>query len=621
MAKTAGSAPTQRPQGERGRRMGAIITTLPAMTLVLFGFAAAATATPPLPTAPDAPSDAPGPAALDPDAAEPHLRVTPAADILTEGTLAETTIRIAFTGRGPAIADPPRMIVSLGRIDEPRRTGDRTFEAHYRAPELHFPAFAIIAAEQAVASEPRPAGATRSASGSRAFVRGFATVALRAPAQPSFRTEPGARVTVQVGGEAFGPVVADHDGQARIAIVVAPGVDHARVRAVSPRGQVTSRDVDLKPPHFPHLLLMAPTVLPVGGVVELGLIGIAGDGTPIDDNHLVLRSSYLRPHPLGPKDHVARYLVRVPSRLEGGPLQLTARLRADPAPDGEDRDDLDTLTTSVPVGPGPLARLIFAARQTRLMVSGDDEWGHPVPIPGVEIYVNGQPARLEQDGSDRAIVMFDPRRPIGDGPVEVEAVLDGIYARYHLPRAALASSAPERATSAPPEAIGMGVAIGVLNRRQPGYGLEARFDLDSALPAAAQLPSCLRPGLAVGYLGTRATASDALGQSAIAIDQVALLGRLRWQWHVGGRVEAALVGGAGVAYTRVRNQIYRLHLVDRQIGPAAELGGEALARLGPGSPAIGLRYLYVPIDELGSGDVLHGARGGLVFDLGYRVGF
>src|SRR5205085_10435183 len=101
-------------------------------------------------------------------------------------------------------------------------------------------------------------------------------------------------------------------------------------RAVDPRGRISERDVDLKPPRFPQLLLLAPVTLPAGGTVELGLIGISADGRPIDDSRLVLRSSYLRPHPLGPTDHVARYLVRVPPRLEAGPLRLTARLRADP---------------------------------------------------------------------------------------------------------------------------------------------------------------------------------------------------------------------------------------------------------------------------------------------------
>jgi hypothetical protein len=572
-------------------------------------------------------------AAADPDPADgpdadAHITLVPDPAVLAPGAH-ESSIQIVLSGPGPAVAAAPRLFVNVGHVEEPRRTGDRSFVTRFHAPEVHFPQIAIIAAEAGTAVTP----VKDAALATKSLARGFSTVALRAAAQPSFRTEAGARVTVRVGGEEFGPVIAGDDGQARIPIVVSPGAPIAHVRAIDQRGRISERDVDLKPPRFPQLLLLAPITLPAGGTVELGLIGIAADGTPIDDRRLVLRSSYLRPHPLGPVDHVARYLVRVPPRIEAGPLRLTARLRADPAPDGEERDDLDLLEASLPLRPGPLARLTLAPHQSRLTVSGDDPWGQPVPIEGVEIYVNGQPAQLEPQGPERAIVVFDPGLPsspgspraarasrLGPGPVEIEAVLEGVYARYQLPRGAITGAGATLALPAgpPSETIAITAAMGMLWPRGPGFGVEARADLDGR---PDWLPRRLHLGAGVVYLGSRGSASDDLGQSAISIDQVLLLGRAGGRMAVGRRIECALSVGAGIAYSQVRNQVYRLRLTDRQAGPAAELGVEAGAALGRGAIVLASRYLRVPLDTLSRGDVIRGTGGGLVFDLGYRLRF
>jgi hypothetical protein len=595
----------------RRRSPRAAVTTLAAVVMALATAQAAAD--------PD-PADGPD--------ADAHITLVPDPAVLAPEAH-ESSIRIVLSGPGPALAAPPRLFVNVGHVDEPRRTGDRSFVTRFHAPEVHFPQIAIVAAEAAPATAVTPVRGAAVAT--KSLARGFSTVALRAAAQPSFRTEAGARVTVRVGGEEFGPVTAGDDGQARIPIVVSPGSPTAHVRAIDPRGRSSERDVDLKPPRFPQLLLLAPNTLPAGGTVELGLIGIAADGTPIDDRRLVLRSSYLRPHPLGPVDHVARYLVRVPPRIDAGPLRLTARLRADPAPDGDERDDLDLLEASLPLRPGPLARLTLAPHQSRLTVSGDDPWGQPVPIEGVEIYVNGQPAQLEHQGPDRAIVVFDTGLPslgppaararrLGPGLVEIEAVLDGVYTRYQLPRGAITGAGATLALPAgtPSETIAITAAMGMVWPRGPGFGVEARADVDGR---PDWLPRRLHLGAGVVYLGTRGSASDDLGQSAISIDQVLLLGRAGGRLAVGRRIECALSVGAGIAYSQVRNQVYRLRLTDRQAGPAAELGVEAGAALGRGAIILAARYLRVPLDTLSRGDVIRGTGGGLVFDLGYRLRF
>ena len=576
------------------RRPASRMVSVAGALVVLSAPAPAASA--PVPAAPaPIPASAAAPASSDLD---PALAVVPSETSLTQGQSAETLVRIVLSGPGPAVVAPPRLFVSTGRIEEARREGDRSFVALYHAPEIRFPEVAIVAAEV-----------------QRPLVRGFATIALRAPARPTFRTLPGARVTVRVGRDEFGPVTADSAGQAQIPIVVSPGVATAHVRSLGAKGQVTEREVALKPPRFQQLLLLAPSALPAGLVVELGLVGIAADGSPIDDSRLVLRSSYLRPHPLGSRAHVARYLVRVPPRIESGPLQLVARLRGEET-EGEEPDDLSVLPTSLPLCPGPLARLTLAPRRSRLTVSGGDLWGHPVAIDNVEIYVNGRPAHLDRQGSEPAVVMFDPAHPLVRGPVEVEAVLDGIYTSYHL--GFEPAERPSQKAVPARESFGVGAAIGPLWASGPGYGLAARIDVEAP---SSYLPAPLRVGLGVGYLGTRASAGDDLGRSHVAIDQVLLLARLRWQWRVDAGFEPALAAGVGMAYTQVRNEVYQLRLVDRQAGAAAEVAAEVAGPAGPGSLALGLRYLRAPVGTLPSGDMLEGGGGGLVFDLGYRVRF
>jgi hypothetical protein len=540
---------------------------------------------------------------------DPHVVVIPATSTLTQGESATTVVRIEITGPGPKVAAPPRLLATLGQVDEPQRTGDRTFAAQYHAPAFEFPQVAIIAAEQA---EPT--------------ARGFATVALRAHARPVFRTQPGARVTARVGGEEFGPVTADASGQAQIPLVVPPGVATAHVRASTRTGHVTERDIDLKPPRFPLLLLLAPAALPAGAVVELGVVGIAADGSPIDDKRLVMRSSYLRPHPLGARDHVARYLVRVPPRIDAGPLHIVVRLRGIDGAGraGEEPEDLDLLELDLPLRAGPLATLTLAPQQARLTVSGHDLWGHPVPVEGAEVYVNGQPARLDHQGVSPAVVL-DVTHPLPAGPVEVEAVLDGVYTRYQLgPRALDAPEAhPTRATvrvsavPIPRESISITAAVGLLWAIGPGSGVEGRVDLD--VPSS-YFPRGLRAGVGLGYLGTRANANDDIGQSHVALDQLLTLLRLRYQWQLGARLEVSLAGGAGMAYTDARNEVDRLRLGDRQLGSAAEIAAEAAGPAGPGALALCWRYLRVPVGRLPSGDVIEGG-GGLVFDVGYRLRF
>jgi hypothetical protein len=514
----------------------------------------------------------------------------------------ETLVRIEVTGA--AVASLPRVSSTAGHIDDLKRVGAHSFEARFYAGEVRFPQAAIIGAET---EEPR--------------ARGFTTVALCAPAHPAFRTKPGGKVSVLVGGRQFGPITAGPEGELRVPIVVPPGISTARARVADPSGLVSERQIDLHPPAFPRLLLLAPPGLPAGGSVEVGLVGIEADGQPVDESRLVLRSSYLRPHPLGARDHVARYLVRVPPQLDAGPLRLTAFLRPATgrglAEGSEDRDDVDTLAVYLPVNPGPLARLALTPRRSRLVLEGADLWGHPVSVDGVEIFVDGRPARLERTSDGDAVVTRSSAAGLHAGPVEVEAMLRGIYARYRLQpgdsQGEVAAPAPRTRHHGT-----LLAALGALLPRGPGYGIAAHLDAEST---RAPLPPAWRPGVGVGYLGMRTEAGDGVDQSSFTLDELFLLARMRWRRQLRAGIEVGAAAGLGVAFAHLRTHVGSVPLAGNDVGPAFELAAEVAWPVGPGALALGARYLRVPLGAMPGGDTVDGFGGGLVFDLGYRVGF
>jgi hypothetical protein len=532
---------------------------------------------------------------LDPPAAAAvSLRAEPATLVLGQSDEADVTISI--TGPGPAVAAPPRIFVNIGTIDPVRRVGDRAFVTRFRAPTGRFPKAALIGAETADSQ-----------------ARGFVILPIAAPAEPAFRTEAGGKVTVLVGEARFGPVVASSSGEARVPIVVPPGVATATVELESAQGKRTVRDLDLRPPHFPLLLLFVPESVPAGGIIDVAVVGIDPRGRVVEDHRLVLRSSFLRPHPLGTENQITRYLVRVPPRLDAGPLRLIARLRRDD--DLDDEEDLDVLEAALSIEPGPLAKLSLLRKQSRLVVRGDDLWGHEVPVENAEIFINGRPARLDRVGPDNPAVVFEPgAAPPAGGPIEVEAVLDGVYARYHIPAA---SGAPP-VKDEPAARVFLTPAIGMLRAPGAGYGLTARVQAEAASPV---LPAPVQVGVVLGYLGARGHAGDTLGESRVSLDQLLLLARARWCWWRGRLTEAALAAGAGLAYTRVRSRVFGLRLTDHQAGPAAELAAEGALLTGPGALTLGLRYVHAPVGTLPSGDEIDAGGGNLAFDVGYRVRF
>ena len=113
----------------------------------------------------------------------------------------------------------PRVLCSVGKIADLARQGPARFTARYILPSARYPQPAILVAEFPGPGWP---------------LRGMAAVRLRAAATPSFRTDPGARVTLRVADRDFGPRVADAQGKVLIPIVVPPGVGFAVARIGQP---------------------------------------------------------------------------------------------------------------------------------------------------------------------------------------------------------------------------------------------------------------------------------------------------------------------------------------------------------------------------------------------------
>jgi hypothetical protein len=85
------------------------------------------------------------------------------------------------------------------------------------------------------------------------------------------QTTPRARVTVELGGRRFGPVIADQKGQATIQIEVPPEALSATVIAVDENDFATQREVALPQAEWPRALVV---VSPALGVGEEGTVSV-----------------------------------------------------------------------------------------------------------------------------------------------------------------------------------------------------------------------------------------------------------------------------------------------------------------------------------------------------------
>jgi hypothetical protein len=261
--------------------------------------------------------------APDPGAEEVHLRAGSAAVVApveppagrivvrarperpVKGRDAEVALDLTVLGpRGEADpgAAPPVVTSSAGAIHDLQPAGPGRFTARLEMPAARHPELAAI-----LALSPRcPLCPTPRAVGAAVLPLTGATVV------PG-HTDPNVKVTVEIAGRTFGPVVADGTGHFDVPVEVPPGERYGRGVSEDRLGNRRVEVLDLRLPPIVRLACAAwPAALPADGRAEAGVWCVASDarGRPAPGARLDLfarTGRVTRLEPLGEGLFRARY--------------------------------------------------------------------------------------------------------------------------------------------------------------------------------------------------------------------------------------------------------------------------------------------------------------------------
>lgn len=181
-----------------------------------------------------------------------RFSVEPAHLVVGDTKDAVITIEAHDDDGAPLDVAPPRLATSTGTIEAPVRVKPGVYRARFVPPVEAFPHVALVSATMDTVTT---------------TAVGFVTVPLWGRGATTVKTKPGSSVTVFVGADAFGPIVADGDGDARVSILVPPGPEHAVAKSVDVVGNESQKTIDLGVPAFNRLALF-----PLDDIVS-------GDGT------------------------------------------------------------------------------------------------------------------------------------------------------------------------------------------------------------------------------------------------------------------------------------------------------------------------------------------------------
>jgi hypothetical protein len=353
------------------------------------------------------------------------VTLTPARAFMLLGSETELTIDVEVTGPGAETFAPTRTFATVGGLEPLQPTGaPGHFKARYVAPAEHFPQVALLVAELGAAGVGGPQR-----------LRGTLRLPLHGSTEMPLRTSPLATVTLRVGDQSFGPAAADRMGNVTVPIRVPPGMRTGVARAVDRNGNVKETEVDLQPPPFRRVLVIAPPVLEVGSYAEVAVIALDALGEPAAVGRLSLRDSDGLVHPLGeggPGE--ARFLIEAPRRLGTGALLLTGAVAGTPVSRAE-------LTVALVAGrPRSLSlstshrRLVIGGgAQSRIVVSAHDQFGNPTSADHAEATVEGVavPVRVTAGGLGMLVVP-PPARYEGKDRMTVLVTLGVAEARQEI---------------------------------------------------------------------------------------------------------------------------------------------------------------------------------------------
>ena len=520
------------------------------------------------------------------------------------GVAGETLLRIEVLDAPTTPMPIPRVLCSVGQVEDLSREGDTIFTARYILPAGRFPQPSILVAEFAI-----PSGS----------LRGLLISRLRAATTVMAHSDPGTQMTVRVGDKEFGPQTAPANGWVRMPVVVPPGVDFAIARSENKHGKATESVRELRVPYSRQVLLVAPERLAAGQIGEAVVYAVEPSGRPAPSAQLTLQSvPKLNLQPLGGRiPGEARFVFQAPKVLSDKAIDLQAMLG------GQTTTFVKSRVALVPARPSGVTLDAESdhldtepGKELRVFLGAEDGYGNVVDAGKASVLVDGIPTavRSSETGTPMVIVKT-PRHSQHQRTVDVEAVLDGRYATLDLPIGwpsdpktdSYERALRPRATVLPKvgtlwnlgKANGLTLFIEGMRHRQrtlPGFGL----------------------GLSAGLVLTWFNAQNSQGVSESTIGSLPLLAILSHRfafdrWIVGGTVGAGFcLSIASVAgFKNYRTTGY-------SFGTAGSASIEAGRLLTTGHLVASLRYLFLYLDKFSTGDQIMNNAGGLVAEVGYR---
>lgn len=346
------------------------------------------------------------------------------------GQVQEVPVRIRAPAEGSVAGRPLRLSVNVGRFGPIRRVEPGVYESTYRPPDAQFPQVAFVAAW-------RETGPDAEIS--------FFRIPLHARTEVPVRARSGASVSVQVGDQIFGPVVAD-GGRARIPIVVPPGTDQVLVVSRL-QGRESQATVSAGIPPYNRLTLAAsPYKIPSDGQAYATIHAFYDREGGLEPEQLRLRAPGGRLNFVRRQGQALIYRF-VPNRTSAArTVRVEGEVRRDPA----SKAFVD-IELGLPM-PERVAAPIGAAWR----------WDGRTPY-GFTAFVTDR-LGLGVDGLDLVITST----PAVQGIATVRPLGEGQY-RVQLE--------PQPATPFPPEGR---LPVGVRVRQRPALGTEASIPLVAA---------------------------------------------------------------------------------------------------------------------------------------------
>ncbi len=231
---------------------------------------------------------------------EIRLRAPERADL---GEQSSVDIQVEASGD-----QPPTLVSNVGSLGELRRTSAKQYVVTYTLPEKKFPQWAIIAAL-----------------GERQTF-GWTKIALMRHASVVVESEPHVEVRVRVRESEFGPVKADARGQAKLDVVVPPGLEYALSVAIDAMGNASHRRVPLGVPPSSRLLLHCPTnsqhvlafaVTPEGSPMATPSFSLTGSVVKTQRPNLVAQGVFMVPFEV-PDEVETGEVAEFEARTKGG---------------------------------------------------------------------------------------------------------------------------------------------------------------------------------------------------------------------------------------------------------------------------------------------------------------